>query len=256
MAFIIAPMSDHDHLLSALQGPAAFRTTRWSLIVRATGAEDRQSTEALEQLCRTYWYPLYAYVRRRGYTADDAQDLTQGFFESLLQRQDLGAVAPEKGRFRTFLLSALGHYLANEWRRGQRQKRGGGQAVVSFDALPAEERLRLEPTTSETPERRYDRQWAWTVMDQAMSRLGAGYARTGKADLFEVLKPLLSPEQGGASRTEIATRLGISVGAVDVALLRLRRRYGEILRELIADTVSTEDEVDAEIRHLMAVLSG
>jgi RNA polymerase sigma-70 factor (ECF subfamily) len=249
-------MTEIEHLLSAVQGTAVFCTTHWSLVLRAGQGEDGRAAEALEELCRAYWYPLYAYVRRRGYTTADAQDLTQGFFESLLGRNDLAGVAPEKGRFRTFLLSALGHYLANEWRRGQRQKRGGGQAVVSFDALPAEERLRLEPTTSETPERRYDRQWAWTVMEQAMNRLGADYARTGKADLLEVLKPFLSGERGGASRTEIATRLGISVGAVDVALHRLRRRYGEILRELIADTVSTEDDVDAEIRHLMAVLSG
>lgn len=132
----------------------------------------------------------------------------------------------------------------------------GGQALVSFDALPAEERLRLEPATPETAERQYDRQWAWTAMDQALSRLRAEYARTEKADVFRVLQPYLSSAQGGADRAQLASQLGVSVGAVNVALHRLRRRYGEILRELIADTVSTEEEVDAEIRHLMAVLSG
>ncbi len=249
-------MPQPDSLLSALQGPVAFRTTRWSLIVRATGAEERQSTEALEQLCRVYWYPLYAYVRRRGHTPEDAQDLTQGFFESLLRRQDLAHVTPERGRFRTFLLAALGHYLANEWRRGQRQKRGGGQTVVSFDALPAEERYRVEPAAPEDPERLFDRRWAWTVMDQALERLRDDYTRTDRVDLFDLLKPALALEGGGSSREDLAARLGISVGAVDVALCRLRRRYGEFIRAVIADTVSDPEAVDAEIRHLRAVLSG
>ena len=249
-------MHSSNHLLSAVQGPAEFRTTHWSLVIEAGRADSPVAREALERLCRIYWYPLYAFVRRRGYSPADAEDLTQGFFESLLRRGDLAGVAPSKGRFRTFLLAALGHYLANEWRRGQRQKRGGGQAAVSFDALPAEDRYRLEPTAPEDPEHIYDQRWAWTVMEQALDRLRADYARAGKADLFELLRPSLAGGEDGASGADLAARLGISVGAVDVARHRLRRRYGELIRETIADTVASPDEVDAEIRHLRAVLGG
>lgn len=217
---------------------------------------DRRAAEALEQLCRSYWYPLYAYARRRGHSSEDAQDLTQGFLESLLRREDLAGVTPGKGRFRTFLLTALGHYLANEWRRGQRQKRGGGGAVISFDALSTEERYRLEPAAPEDPERLFNRRWAWTVMNEALERLRDDYTRTDRADLFDLFQPALALEGGGPSREEFATRLGISVGAVDVALHRFRRRYGECIRAIIADTVSSPGEVDAEIRHLRAVVSG
>lgn len=247
-------MVPDDHLLPTLEGPAAFLSTQWSVVLAAGRADSAEADAALDRLCRSYWYPLYAYVRRRGYSPEDAKDLTQGFFESLLQRNDLAGVGPEKGRFRTFLLASLGHYLANEWRRGQRQKRGGGRAAFSWDALSGEERFRLEPMATEAPERLYDRQWAWTVIEQVTARLAAEYARTGKLDLFETLRPLLTGDRPGVSRAEIATRFGITVGAVDVAWHRLRRRYGEILRDLIADTVSSPEDVNAEIRHLMAAL--
>ncbi|MBM3880458.1 MAG: sigma-70 family RNA polymerase sigma factor [Verrucomicrobia bacterium] len=224
------------------------------MVIEAGRAATPAAQAALERLCRAYWYPLYAYVRRRGYSAEDAQDLTQGCFESLLRRNDLAEVTPEKGRFRSFLIAALGHYVANEWRRSQRQKRGGGQPVISFAALPAEERYLLEPAARETPDRLYDRRWALTVMDQAIARLDGDYARTGKTEVFELLKPFLTGGRGEKSRAEVAAGLGISVGAVDVALHRLRRRYGEIIREIIAETVARPEDVDEEIRHLMAVL--
>ena len=237
-------------------GAGDFRTTHWSVVLTAGRGDSPAAPEALARLCRAYWYPLYAYARRRGCSPEDAEDLTQGFFESLLRREDLAHVTPAKGRFRTFLLAALGHYLANEWRRGQRQKRGGGQVLVSFDALSAEERYRLEPAAPQDPEHLFDRRWARTVMDEALDRLREDYARTGRADLFDLLKPALAGEGSAPRRGELAARLGISVGAVDVALHRFRRRYGEIIRELIADTVSSPEDVDAEIRHLMAVVSG
>lgn len=237
-------------------GPTAFCTTRWSVVLQAGRSEEERATEALEQLCRTYWYPLYAYVRRRGYAPADAQDLTQGFFASLLERRDLAGVAPEKGRFRTFLLSALGHYLANEWRRGQRQKRGAGQATGSFDALPAEEQYRAEPAAPEAPEAMYDQRWAWTVLEQAKDRLRDDYARGGRGDLFGALEPLLSGDTAGRSRAEMASELGIGLGALDVAVHRLRRRYGKCIRAIIAETVCDPEEVDAEIRHLRSVLCG
>jgi RNA polymerase sigma-70 factor (ECF subfamily) len=215
----------------------------------------KAASAALEQLCRAYWYPLYAFVRRRGHDAEEAKDLTQGFFASLLAL-GLAGRAPEQGRFRSFLLAALGHYLANEWRRGQRQKRGGGQTVIALDALPAEERCRLEPPAPENPEQLYERRWAWTVMDQARQRLAAEHARAGKAELFGLLEPFLTGGRAAPARAALAARLGISAGAVDVAVHRLRRRYGELLRERIADTVADPAEVDAEIRHLRAALGG
>jgi len=247
-------MGENGQLLCAIQGPAAFCTTHWSVVLRAGQGEGQCAAEALEALCRTYWYPLYAYVRRRGYAPEDAQDLTQGFFASLLERRDLAGVAPEKGRFRTFLLSALGHYLANEWRRGQRQKRGAGQGTLSFDALPAEERYRAETVASETPEAMYDQRWAWTVLEQARDRLRDDYAHGGRGDLFGALEPLLSGDAAGRSRAELASELGIGLGALDVAVHRLRRRYGECIRAIIAETVCDPEEVDAEIRHLRSVL--
>lgn len=247
-------MHQPDNLLPAVDGPAAFRSTHWSVVLAAGRDGSPAAGTALEQLCRAYWYPLYAFVRRRGHDAEEAKDLTQGFFESLLARNDLAGLAPEKGRFRSFLLAALGHYQANEWRRGQRQKRGGGQTVISLDAVPAEERYRLEPVAPDNPEELYDRRWAWTVMDQARQRLAAEHARAGKADLFGLLEPFLTADRDAPARADIAVRFGISMGAVDVALHRLRRRYGEIIRELIADTIADPAEVDAEIRHLMAVL--
>ncbi len=237
-------------------GGGGFRTTHWSVVIEAGRGDSPAAGEALERLCQAYWYPLYAYARRRGCPPEDAEDLTQGFFASLLRREDLANVRPEKGRFRSFLLAAIGNYLANERRHGQRQKRGGGQAVVSFDAMSAEERYRFEPIAPQDPERLFDRRWAWTVMDHAFDRLREDYARTGRSDLFELLKPALGGEGSGALRAGLAARLGLSVGAVDVALHRFRRRYGEFIRQIIAGTVSSPEEEDAEIRHLMRVLSG
>ena len=247
-------MGENTHWLPTIPAPGAFCTTRWSIVLQAGRGEDRRAAEALEQLCRAYWYPLYGHARRQGYTPEDAQDLTQGFFASLIERQDLATVAPEKGRFRTFLLTAFGHYLANEWRRGQRQRRGGGQAVFSFDALSAEERYRAEPAALETPGLAYDQLWASTVMEQAMDRLRDDYVRSGRGDLFQALKPLLSGDAGGRSRADLATELGVEVGALDVAVHRLRRRYGEFIRAIIAETVSDPGEVDAEIQHLRSVV--
>jgi RNA polymerase sigma-70 factor (ECF subfamily) len=249
-------MTESEQGLPGQDGGASFRTTHWSVVLAAGRADSAAAREALERLCRAYWYPLYAYVRRRGCSPEDAEDVTQGFFAQLLARQDLATVSPEKGRFRTFLLAALGHYLANEWRRAHRQKRGGGAAVVALDALSAEERYRCEPVTAETPERLYDRRWAAAVMEQALAALREDYARTGRAELFERLKPALTGAAGGLARAELAVQLGISVGAVDVALHRLRRRYGEFIRTIIADTVSRPEDVDAEIRELQAMWGG
>jgi RNA polymerase sigma-70 factor (ECF subfamily) len=209
---------------------------------------------ALETLCRTYWPPLYAFIRRRGHSPAQAQDLTQEFFAQLLRQNALATTSSEKGRFRSFLLAVLKHFLVNEWHREQCQKRGGGHAAISLDAESVESRYQVELVETATPESAFERHWAFTVLDQTMNRLREEYANTGKGDLFDLLKETLSGEKCTTSRAVLAARCGVSVGAVDVAVHRLRRRYGELLREEIAHTVTQPSEVEEEIRHLKTVL--
>jgi RNA polymerase sigma-70 factor (ECF subfamily) len=208
----------------------------------------------LETLCQAYWPPIYAFIRRGGHDHEEAQDLTQEFFARLLQRNDLATVSPEKGRFRSFLLAAIQHFLVNAWHRDQAQKRGGGHATLSLDAEPAELRSQVELVETATPESLFERQWAFTVLRQTMTRVREEYARAGKGALFDLLSETLAGERRSTPRAELAARCGLSVGAVDVAVHRLRRRFGELLREVIAHTVSHPGEVDDEIRHLKAVL--
>jgi RNA polymerase sigma factor (sigma-70 family) len=231
-----------------------FATTHWSVVLAAGDGDESRAKPALEQLCRSYWPPLYAFVRRQGYSPEHAQDLTQEFFTRLLERKDLATTAPDKGRFRSFLLTVLKHFLVNEWHREQCQKRGGGRAAISLDAEPVEARYQIEITDPATPESVFERHWALTVLDQTMDRLREEYAHAGKRDLFDLLKETLSGEKRGTPRANLAARCGISVGAVDVAVHRLRRRYGELLREEIAHTVRRPEEVEDEIRHLKAVM--
>jgi RNA polymerase sigma-70 factor (ECF subfamily) len=209
----------------------------------------------METLCRSYWPPLYAFIRRRGHSPEEAEDLTQEFFTRLLKRNDLATTSPERGRFRTFLLAALKNFLINEWHREQCQKRGGGQAAISLAAEPAEARYQAELLDTDTPESVFERHCAYAVLEQTMTRLRQEYARAGKSDLFDLLQETLSGEKRGTPRADLAARCGISVGAVDVAVHRLRRRYGELLREQIASTVSRPEEVEEEIRYLKAVLA-
>lgn len=232
---------------------AEFRTTHWSLVLTA-GHASPQAGDALESLCRAYWPPLYAFIRRRGHSPEEAQDLTQEFFACFLKRNDLATVSAEKGRFRSFLLAVLKHFLVNEWHREHCQKRGGGRVAVSLDAEPVEARYQVELVETATPESVFERHWAFTVLDQAMDCLQEDYTKAGKRELFDLLKETLSGQKRTTPRAELAARCGISVGAVDVAVHRLRRRYGELLREEIARTVSQPGEVEEEIRHLKAVL--
>jgi RNA polymerase sigma-70 factor (ECF subfamily) len=233
-----------------------FRTTHWSVVLAASQGDSPHTAAALETLCRSYWPPLYTFIRRRGHSPEEAQDLTQEFFARFLKRSDLGLTSPEKGRFRSFLLAMLKNFLANEWHREQCQKRGGGQVAIALDAEPVEARYELELTDSATPENLFERHWAFTVLDQTMHRLREEYAGSGKSDLFDLLKETLSGQKRTTPRAELAARCGISVGAIDVAVHRLRRRYGELLREEIGHTVSQPGEVEEEIRHLKAVLGG
>jgi RNA polymerase sigma-70 factor (ECF subfamily) len=244
--------SDQTQDSSAPDG--LFHTTHWSVVLAAQKGDSPQANKALETLCRTYWYPIYVFVRRRGFSVEDAQDLTQEFFARLLQRNFLRKVAREKGRFRTYLLVALKNFLATEWRRGQTARRGGGQAIVSWEELQAEERFAHEPVSEVTPESLYEQRWALAVMELAMERLRGEFHAAGKAEQFDRLKPFLSSEGNKADYAALAGQLGVTAGAVSVAVHRLRRRFGEVLRAVVATTVAAPDEVEDEVRLLAGVL--
>lgn len=240
------------------QGPVLsssplFLTTHWSVVLVAGDPRSPQAAEALERLCRTYWFPLYAFVRRRGYSPEDAQDLTQGFLASLLSTHALRNVHPAKGRFRSFLLASLNHFLANEWDKARTLKRGGGQPAMSLDT--AETRYRAEPSENMSPDRLFERQWAVTLLAQVATRLQEDYEAVGKGPLFDALYVYLSGEKGLAPYRQTADQLGMSLDAIKKAVERLRRRYGELLREEIAHTVSDPAEVDEEIRYLRGAVA-
>jgi RNA polymerase sigma factor (sigma-70 family) len=235
-------------------GPRSFETTRWSLVVSAGQIGTPESKEALATLCSLYWYPIYLFVRRRGYNADEAVDLTQGFFTRLLEKNDLATADRSRGRFRSWLLGCLKHFLANEWDRSHALKRGGGKSVLSIDAEDAEGRYLREPSHDMTPERIYDRRWALTMLDQTLDTLKEECKRNGKTKLFEALKPSLAGEGRDEGYAQIGSQLGMSEGAVKVAAHRLRARYRDILRIRIGETVDTEQAVDEEIKDLFEAL--
>lgn len=239
---------------AALPGPDYFATTHWSVVLTAQRSDSTRAHAALSHLCRTYWYPLYAFVRRQGHGAHDAQDLTQEFFARLLGKNYLAVAARERGKFRSFLLASLKHFLANEWNRAQAAKRGGGQAMISLDDTEAEGRYALEPVDSMTAEKIFERRWATTLLNQVVNQLRDEYARADKAELYEHLKHCLTVESRSAPYAELSARLKMSEGAVKVAVHRLRARYREVLREEIAQTVSSPGEVEGELRHLFAAL--
>ncbi len=234
------------------QGGAAFHTTHWSVVLAAGHAGSADAAQALEKLCATYWYPLYACVRHQGHSPEDAQDLTQEFLARLLSSHTLGTVSPAKGRFRSFLLASLNHFLANEWNKAHAQKRGGGRSLISLDA--AETRYQTEPSKSMAADRIFERQWALTLLAQVAVHLRDDYHAAGKGPLFDVLQIYLSGDKGLPPYRETADKLGLSLDAVKKAVERLRQRYGELLRQEIAHTVSDPGEVDEEIRYLRTVL--
>lgn len=233
-----------------------FATTRWTLIQAAGRDGSAESQAALAVLCRQYWYPLYAFVRRRGSTVEEAQDLTQAFFARLLEKQYLRVADPERGRFRTFLLAAFNHFLANEQERKTAQKRGGGRPVLSLDFQAGEQRYLQEPAHEWTPERIFERRWVLTLLDHVLAGLRDEYTAAGKGPLFEHLKGFLTGEPPAQTQAELAETLGLTPGAVKVAIHRLRGRYRDRLREEIAQTVSDPADVDEELRRLFAAVRG
>ena len=249
---------DQGQFPSGLPVGGQFTATRWTLVLTAArGTATAQATRALEELCRTYWYPLYAFVRRSGRDRHEAEDLTQEFFARLLAKQYLAEVDRTKGKFRAFLLASLKHFLANEWDKSRAQKRGGGaQNFTSFDAQFAETRFAIEPADPQTAENAFERNWALTLLDKVLRRVRKAYAAEDKAVLFDELKGALTGEKSASSYSEVAARLGVSEGAVKVAVHRLRHRYRDALRAEIAHTVTSPEEVDDELRHLFAAVSG
>lgn len=227
-----------------------FHTTHWSVVLRAGDSRSPEAAAAMERLCRMYWYPLYVFVRRKGHGHEDASDLTQAFFARFLERDYLRSVDSSLGRFRTFLLTSMTHFLANEWDKSQARRRGGGCRMISLEAA-ADERYRLEPVDNATPETIFERRWAQTVMSVVLDRL----AIEMDEKRFEVLKEFLLADKGAVSYDQAAGRLGLSVSAVTSAIHRMRGRFRALVVEEIAHTVAAPDAVEAELRHLLTVLS-
>ena len=245
-------MSESDN------APAAhgqFTTTHWSVVLAAGTGRAPGAQEALERLCRVYWHPLYAFVRRLGHSPADAQDLTQGFFAYLLERDLVARADRQAGRFRSFLLGSLKHFLAHEHERATALKRGGGQPLLSLDELDPEERYAFEPPDAATPETIFDQRWALQQVESALSRLRAEYVSSGRGPLFDLLKDYVWGDKNALGLAEIAGRLALPEEAVKKSVQRLRQRFRDSLRAEVAQTVATPDQIDEELRHLRAALS-
>ena len=247
-------MSQRQPTTPNVWGDDHFPTTHWSIILAAGSPESPRYREALEALCRDYWFPLYAFLRRRGYGPDEAQDYTQGFFAHMLEKQDLCRADPNRGRFRSFLLAMLKHFAADAREQAQAQKRGGGKRVVSLDFAQAETRYAAEPAHQLSPEKLFERSWALTVLSRTMARLKQDTV-ADKPVLFEQLKAHLGGQADAVPYRDLAASLNMSEGAIKVAVHRLRKRYRELLREEVAQTVSTPEEVEDEIRALFTALA-
>jgi RNA polymerase sigma factor (sigma-70 family) len=232
-----------------------FETTQWSLVLAAGQGGSRTAEQALARLCALYWYPVFAFVRRKGHLPEDAQDLTQGFFARLLETNFLESVDRRKGKFRSFLLASLNHFLANERDRANAAKRGGGQAPISLDEQDAENRYLHEPQSDLSPERIFERQWALAVLERSLARLREEYGTAGKARHFDLLKGFLTRDTHDGAYDPVAQELNVSAGSIAVAVHRMRQRYRELVRAEIADTVASPGEIDEEMRALFAALS-
>jgi RNA polymerase sigma factor (sigma-70 family) len=246
---ISPPIADGD-----VQSSPLFQTTKWGIVLAAADEPSAAIDGALNELCRTYWYPLYAYVRRQGRSAHDAQDLTQEFFARLLEKKGFRTAAPERGRFRSFLLTSLKHFLINEWRGATALKRGGGQVMEAIDTLGIEKRYEAEAEDGSSPDRAFERQWAATLLETVLSRLRAEYVALSKLDLFEGLKPILWGDPAAESYAGLAGKLDMTAGALRVAAHRMRERYGVLTRAAVAETVAKPADVEDELRSLISIL--
>jgi DNA-directed RNA polymerase specialized sigma24 family protein len=235
-------------------GLSRFATTRWSVVLAAGRQSSTDADQALAALCQTYWYPLYAYVRRRVLDVNEAQDLTQSFFAKLLQKNYVSPATPERGRFRSYLLTSFKHFLSHEWEKAKAEKRGGGRVPISLDFDAGDSRIRLEPCTGLTADELYERQWAVALLGRVMELLEAEFAEDGKAEQFVLLKDFLVGDHDGTTYDNVAAKLGTTAAAAKMAASRMRRRYRKLLRDEIAQTVAGPDEVDEEIRDLFKTL--
>jgi len=233
-----------------------FATTLWTTVLRAGGTETTQARAALERLCRAYWYPLYAHARRRGHSPHDAQDIVQGFFADLIERSPFQQLSPDKGRFRSFLLAALNHFMADERDRRLAAKRGGGQITFSMDDTTAKNRFSHEPASDTSPEKDFDRCWALTVLQKALDELAEEQAAAGKESLFEKLRPFLTDATGSGDYEALSRELTVPANTLAVTVRRLRQRYRELVRAEIAETVNSPADVETEMGHLLAAMRG
>jgi len=248
-------MSSAESGVGRVAAPRVFATTHWSVVLAAGQGDSQAAKIALENLCAAYWYPIYVFIRRKNYGPEEAQDLTQEFFSEIIAKEHLKLADRTKGKFRTFLLTMLDYFMAREWKRAHRQKRGGQFSFVSLDQLTPEERYRLEPADNDSPETKFLRQWALTVLKQTLISLEEECEAGGKGALFREAKGILSGERNGDSYAVIGQRLGLAEGAARVAVHRLRQRYGALLREQVARTVNAAREVEEELAYLMEILS-
>ena len=246
-----APTSQKTSETTAVGG--WFKTTHWTVVLEACRPNPVQADAALATLCQNYWLPIYTYVRRRGYGPEDAKDLTQGFFARLLEKQWLRQADPNRGKFRCFLLGAMNHFLANEWRRSQADRRGGGKTVVSLDDT-AEAHYEAEVASNLTPEKLYERRWALSLFERALEQLEANYVGAGKGTIYDVLNGFLSTEASNGDYARAGAQLGMTPTAITTAVRRLRQRYRELVREEIVQTVTSPAEVEDEMRSLLAAL--
>jgi RNA polymerase sigma-70 factor (ECF subfamily) len=246
----MACASDNDSA-----GPRDFRTTHWSVVLAAKRPDSPDRMAALTALCQGYWYPLYAFVRRQGRDRQQAEDLTQDFFARLLEKNTLSSVQPEHGRFRSFLLASLKNFLANDWDRAHAAKRGGNYSIISWDDQAVEDRYLREPSHNATPEKLFEQTWALTLIQTVLDRLKKEYADADKNQLFDAIHASLSDEGGAGTYSEIAAKLNMTESAVKMSVLRMRRRFGDLLRTEIAQTLPDAREVEEELRHLFTCLA-
>ncbi len=255
-AMSISMLSPDHEQDSTAPDPMRFVTTHWSMVLSAAELNSEQAQEALAELCRIYWHPLYAFIQAQGYSAHDAEDLVQDFFGRLLEKKCLAAADQSRGRFRSFLLASLKHFLANEWDKARRQKRGGGKITISIDLKVGESSCGFEPADNLTAEKVFERRWAMTLLDQVLARLAGEYAKTGRTDLFDCLRGALTKEKDSSlTYSEIAAQRGMTEAAFKMALQRMRSRYRELFRQEIGKTVAGPEEIEEEIRHLFTTFS-